>query len=192
MLKPMRLRTLGVLSLLAAAPASATVSEALSLDQLVGGADDVVVAVATSSQSQFDAQGRIVTDVEMQVEDSMKGSSAAGHILVVRRLGGYVGDLGMLVEGEPQFEVGGRYLVFLRRMTDGRTLRPVGMSQGVMSVVADAGPPMVHPGGQGLALVQRVRGGQLAPAPAALLRPERLDLVRSQIASIVAAGRVAP
>ena len=188
----MRLRTLGVLSLLAAAPASATMSEALSLDQLVGGADHIVVAVATSSRSQFDSQGRIVTDVEMQVEDSMKGSSAAGHILVVRRLGGYVGDLGMLVEGEPQFEVGGRYLVFLRAMTNGQTLRPVGMSQGVMSVVADAGAPMVHPGGQGLSLVQRVRGGQLAPAPAALLRPERLDVVRSQIASIVASGRVAP
>jgi hypothetical protein len=188
----MRKSALVLLLLAIAAPASATISEALSLEQLVRTADHVVLATALRSQSQFDEQGRIVTDVELRVEDTMKGPMSSGHIVVVRRFGGYVGDLGMLVEGEPSFLPGSRYLVFARGMGDDEhILRAVGMSQGVMPVIAEGGVPTVQPGGHGLSLVQRARGGSLIAAPAALLRPERFELVRARITSIVS-GQVAP
>jgi hypothetical protein len=170
-----------VLSL--AVPAWATVSEALSLRELVREADHVVLATVVDDHARRDARERIVTDYTVRVEDVMKGDARSGHTLVMTSLGGAIGDLGMRVEGEPHLTVGARYVLFLRRM--GTALRPVGMSQGVLPV-RDDGEPIVLPGGGGLSLVQRVEGGRLVPAPAALLHPEPYDRLRQRVGAVVA------
>jgi hypothetical protein len=90
----------------------------------------------------------------------------------------------MHVEGEPHLEIGQRYLLFLARSPAG-TLRPVGMSQGVMPVQDRAGERVVMPGGGGLALVQPGPGGRLAPAPGALLYPEPYVDVRARVGRAV-------
>lgn len=178
-----------------AGTARATISEALSLGDLVRRADHVVVATAIGESARRDARGRIVTDYAVRIEEVMKGDARPGDVLVMTRIGGVIGDLGMRVEGEPGLEMGERYVLFLDRLRDGRTLRPVGMSQGVLPVREQNGEPMVLPGGDGLSLVQRVQGGRLVPAPAALLHPTRLVELRERVDHLVEGerrGTVAP
>jgi len=166
-------------------PAEATVTEALSLRELVASASHVALVTCEGERTSWDDRRRIVTDFSLRVEEVMKGSAAVGGTLTMRRLGGVIGDLGMRIEGEPALTHGTRYLVFLRSF--GGVLRPVGMSQGVLRVRAHAGAWIVEPGGGGLALVHRVHGGQLQPAPGALLHPLPLDRVRTRVTSL--AGR---
>lgn len=173
---------LGMLSALATPGlAGATVSVALSLDEMVDHADHVALVTCESAQASRDDRGRIVTDYTLRVEESMKGDG--GATLTMRSLGGVIGDLGMRVEGEPHPELGRRYVVFLERR--GGQLRAVGMSQGVMPVTEQGGTLTVAPGGAGMSLVQRVRGGQLSPAPAALLHPEPYLELRTRIGARV-------
>ncbi len=177
-----------LLALLGAAPASATISEALSLDELVGRADHVVLATATDARALRDSRDRIVTDYTLRVDEAMKGDAAIGSALILRSLGGAIGDLGMRIEGEPRLEVGRQYVVFMARTSSG-SLRPVGMSQGVLPVREVAGQATVMPGGEGLSLVQRVRGGQLAPAPAALLHPQPYLELRARVDRVIEGER---
>lgn len=165
-----------------ATAASATVSEALSLRELVQQSEHVVLATAIEQRARRDSDGRIVTEHTVRVDEVMRGPGRAGQTLVMTSLGGVLGDLGMRVEGEPHLEVGSRYVLFLRRM--GGVLRPVGMSQGVLPV-REGTEPVVLPGGAGLSLVQQVRGGRLAPAPAALLHPEPYVELRDRVGRIV-------
>jgi hypothetical protein len=170
---------------IAPSTAYATISEALSLEALVQQADHVVLVTAQSERARRDSRDRIVTDFTVRVDEVMKGRASVGSTVVMTRLGGAIGDIGMRVEGEPHLEIGARYVLFLRTARDGRTLRPVGMSQGVMEVREQHGTPTVMPGGGGLALVQRVTGGQLVPAPAALIHPERYVTLRARLGQII-------
>lgn len=165
--------------------ASATITEALSLTDLVREADLVVLAAAIDEHAQRDARGRIVTDFTVRVDEVMKGDASVGSTLVMRRLGGVMGDIGMRVEGEPHLEIGARYVLFLHRLSDGRTLRPVGMSQGVLPVEEQRGETIVLPGGDGLSLVQRVQGGQLLPAPGALIHPTPYLELRDRVGVVI-------
>src|SRR3954470_24999224 len=63
--------------------AHATVVEALDLDTLVKDADEVVLARVIKQSSHYDERGRIVTDYQMQVEESVKGNSKPGSAVVV-------------------------------------------------------------------------------------------------------------
>lgn len=174
--------TLG-LSLLAA-PADATIVEALSLNALVEGADHVLLVTCLGERALRDGHRRIVTDYEVRVEEVIKGGASTGDRLTVRRIGGEIGDLGMRIEGEPRLTPGERYVVFLRTMGGG-ILRPVGMSQGVLPVLDEAGVATVQPGGAGLSLVRRGGTGGLVPAQAALLDPEPWERLRGRVAAIV-------
>lgn len=173
---------------LGAAPASATISEALSLDELVGRADHVVLATATGARALRDSRDRIVTDYTLRVDEAMKGGATIGSALTMRSLGGAIGDLGMRIEGEPRLEIGRQYVLFLTRSASG-ALRPVGMSQGVLPVREVAGRATVMPGGEGLSLVSRVQGGQLAPAPAALIHPEPYLELRERVDHVIEGER---
>src|SRR5690349_19414485 len=113
-------------TLLSTSLGRATLVEALDLQTLVDEAEQVVLARVIGQQSLFDARGRIVTDVALQVEESIKGDQAPGAAITVRRLGGVVGDQGMRVAGEPSFETGETVVLFGARMRRGGVLRPVG------------------------------------------------------------------
>lgn len=171
---------LGLALSLAALPAAASIVEAFDLATLVTRSDHAVLATAVRTQSRWDGRGRIVTDVTLRVEDSMKGDSSAGDEVVLVVLGGEIGDIGMTVAGEPRFTPGDRAIVFAARSSQGR-LRPVGMTQGVLPIVERGGRALVQPGGDGLSLVRRSRDGVLRPAPAALLEPRALDRVIDEI-----------
>lgn len=167
---------------LAAAPASATLSEALSLADLVARADHVVLATATGQHVERDARNRIVTDYTLRVDEVMKGGAAIGSTLTMRSFGGAIGDIGMRIEGEPHLTTGRRYVLFLARTSSGN-LRPVGMSQGVLPVQGSGTAATVMPGGAGLQLVQPGANGQLAPAPSAVLHPTPYGELRERVAT---------
>ena len=145
--------------------AHASLVEALDLATLMGEAEQVVVARVISLNSRFDERGQIVTDVAMQVEESVKGEQPAGAAIVVRKQGGVLGDIGMRVSGEPNFSVGETVVLFGGRTKDG-ALRPVGMSQGALRVFEQDGKRFARSANGGAATVKRVNGKLEKAAPA--------------------------
>lgn len=174
--------TLAALVALAASPARATLSEALSLNDLVRQSEHVVLVTCVGEQSLRDDRDRIVTDYAIRVDEVSRGPAQPGQTLTLRRLGGELGDLGMRIEGEPRLAVGERYLVFLYAAGD--VLRPVGMSQGVLPVSDDGGVLVVHPGGAGLGLVTRGPDGRLVPSPPALQSEEPWERLRERLDTV--------
>lgn len=188
--RPLRLVPLAVfLSLLAPGRVDASLAEALDLVALTDQAAHVVVADAVADAVGWDDRGRIVTDVTLRVVETFKGDTAPGAALVVRTFGGAIDGLGMRVTGAARIPVGARVLLFAHVAGDG-WLRPVGMSQGVMRVVADdGGDDTVLPGGAGLHLVPPGSGGA-GQADPALAAPTPLPRVRDTLRSLMGATRV--
>ncbi len=119
-----------------AGQARASVMRYLSLDDQCDVAELIVVAVAKESRSHWaENSRRIYTDIRFEVEQPVKGG-ASGNV-TVRLPGGQVGDLAQVAAGAPEFEIGGRYVLFLAVRPDGR-YRVVGFSQGCYPVVAGA------------------------------------------------------
>lgn len=180
------LTPLALASLTLVTVARATTTEALDLRDLVRESDHVVVATVIDRVARYDHLDRIVTDFTLRVDERMWGSSTEGRTIVVRRLGGVLGDVGLRIEGEATFEIGERVILFARELRSEGVLRPVGMSQGVMPLRQIEGQDVVMPGGDGLALVQRGSDGQLRPAPGALTQPEPLDAMLARIRDLIA------
>ncbi len=147
----MRLRAIALASLLAVpplltlspgaplrgpAPAEASISVLLSLDELVAASTFVVVGTPGERRSQWEetpSGKRIVTYTTLKVDRSITGS--AGSEIVVRTLGGTVGDIGQAVSGEAQLARGSKAVLFL--MKRGDVTMVTGMAQGHFPVVND-------------------------------------------------------
>jgi hypothetical protein len=147
----MRLRAIAIASLLAVPPlvalspgaplggpnaAEASVSVLLSLDELVGASTSVLVGTAGERKSQWEeiAGGRrIVTYTTVKVDKVITGSP--GSEVVVRTLGGTVGDIGQSVSGEAQLAKGSKAVLFLTKRGDVTVV--AGMAQGHYPVVND-------------------------------------------------------
>ncbi|MFT5352986.1 MAG: hypothetical protein ACI9KE_000183 [Polyangiales bacterium] len=162
--------------------ATATLADALTMDELVQRADRIALIRVVSQATEYDSRGRIVTRVRVRVEEGLL-AAAAGDELDVVSLGGIIGDLGMQIAGEPTFEDGERALIFVKHVNG--VYRPIGMSQGVFPV-SDGDIPRVEPGGSGLSLVRPGNNGQLAPAGAALRGPRSLTHVIERVRALIA------
>lgn len=174
------------LFVLAAPAVRASVVLALDLAQLVAHADHVVVVTAVSESARWSRTGRqIVTDVELRVEQTLKGPTRVGQVLVATRLGGTLGDVALQVPGEARLAAGQRALVFLEA-SDGE-LRFVGMSQGVLALAGSGAQTMALPGGGGMALVERAEDGTLVAGAPALARGRRLDELAAEIRRLATA-----
>ncbi|MDB4976455.1 MAG: hypothetical protein JWN48_4796 [Myxococcaceae bacterium] len=174
-----------LLSLAALSPvlsARASMVEAVDLDTLVRQADDVVLARVIKQWTQYDDKRRIVTDFQMQVERVEKGSALPGSAIVVRRLGGIIGDRGMRISGEPSFTEGEVVLVFGTRGKN-TYLRPVGMGQGTLRVFEQDGERWVRSDASGMTLVQR--GDTKSRASAAVNTPRKLRELLADVHEIV-------
>lgn len=151
---------------------------ALELPELVRTSDYVVVANAQNESSRY-ADKLIVTDVELRVITSMKGSAKPGDTLVATHLGGAVDRIGLRVPGAASFKIGESAIVFLRKAPGGTDLNVTGMSQGVMPVVGN----QVQTGAvaPGTTLMQKDANGVLVEAPAKAVKMQSLDAVIAQI-----------
>lgn len=158
--------------LLVAAPLGAVIMRALSLDELVESSDRVVVATVLSNESRWnDEHTRIYTYTTVRVEEYLKGSGAAGDTLVIRTLGGAVGETGLHVEGAPVFRAGDKEVIFLTAAAPGEeTVGVKGWNQGRFKVLThpDTGQEMVVRMMAGTRMVQK--DGQNAMGEFSIIR----------------------
>lgn len=113
---------------LGASSPSATTIRAMSLDELVGAADQIVVVTVSSTSARWDAEHRkIHSTIEVDVEEAWKGDTRTRDRLTLVQPGGTVGDIEMTVIGMPRFAPGERSLLFLKGRTRAQV---VGMSEG--------------------------------------------------------------
>ncbi len=162
----------------------ASMVQAMNLAELVEEAELVAVARVIGQRTSYDERGRIVTDVQMQVEHAEKGEVAPGASVTVRRLGGEIDGLAMRIEGEPSFEDGELVLLFGRDPQHRALLRPVGMSQGALRIFERDGRRWVRSATRDLALVRKA-GGKLDPEAPAISEPRLLDDVLGEIQSLI-------
>jgi len=104
--------------------------------ELVSEAEVILVGTIRHTQSLQLPEGPIVTDLTLDILRSVKGESPAGASLVLRILGGKVGDVELVVDGAPSFRPGQTVLLFVRgNMSE---MFPfVGVQQGVFYVRPD-------------------------------------------------------
>jgi hypothetical protein len=170
--------------------ASASVVQALSIEQLTQRADEILIAVPTERRARRHPDGKmIVTDVSLRVQLVLKGARKTGDTARATVLGGTLDGVALQVPGEASFAIGERVLVFLERAKRSQDLRVVGMAQGALALREQGGATMVMPGGSGAALVERGADGQLRDAPAALTEPQPLTALVEQIRALVATAR---
>jgi hypothetical protein len=94
-------------------PASASVSIAVTWDGLLH--ESTAAALVTSAESRpVWENGRIYTYTRLHVDRPVAGALATGSDAWVRTMGGVVGKVGQVVEGEASFAPGESSLLFLR------------------------------------------------------------------------------
>ncbi len=97
-----------------ATTASATTLERMSVAKMTQSAQLVVRAQCVANSSAWDG-GEIWTFTSFEVEDAWKGAPAgAAQQVVVRLLGGSVGNLSSTVSGVPRFRPGEEVILFLQ------------------------------------------------------------------------------
>ncbi|QRK07952.1 hypothetical protein JQX13_49695 [Archangium violaceum] len=129
---PNALRALLPAVLLLCLPASATSMLRADLPELAQTADSIIHGTVRRVESRWSGDGRrIVTDVEIQVTEALKGQ--AGSTVLVTQPGGRVGDIGQRVSGLASFSPGEEVVLFLERRGP-QAFRVSGMAQGKYKV----------------------------------------------------------
>jgi hypothetical protein len=176
------LATAGLASFFTAGTVEASVARSVSLKELVQRSRSVVVATPLGASSNWEHLGgsrRIVTYTRVRVDQLVRGSDPGSSELVVRTLGGSVGKIGQLVEGQAELRAGQSSLLFTLELA--RDLYGVtALAQGEYRVVPEATGRIVRPsrllpklvGGKESAL-QRLTGKPLADA-LGIVRAEQL------------------
>jgi Matrixin len=142
--------------------AAASVSVSVLFDDLVQKATAVALVTPTEQRGVWE-DGRIVTYTHVRIDRRLAGSIAGDAWL--RALGGAVGTVGQLVEGQPTFDVGRPALLFMRPYVTPASSVPPGTwsvieaAQGEFPVVPGAEPAELR-----LATAKDV-GGLVPPAP---------------------------
>jgi hypothetical protein len=98
--------------------AQASVSIAVTYDALVKDADAVGVATPVEKKTVWE-DGRIYTYTRVKIDQNVAGELPSGSDGWVRTMGGVVGKVGQLVDGEPVFTPGKPSLVFMRKLKAG-------------------------------------------------------------------------
>lgn len=167
------------LGLLTSARADASTARALTLAELVGKSTSVVVATAVAKRSSWTTIGgarRIVTDTRLRIDDLVSGADPSATEIVVRTLGGAVGEVGQIVEGEAELTIGEQSMTFVTQI-DPAFYGVTAMGQGHYPISAEARGRVLRQNRQLPALV-----GNKTTAVATLrgrLLSESLALVRA-------------
>jgi hypothetical protein len=122
-------------SLLCSSDAHASVSIAVTWDALLKQSSSAVVVTPVESRAVWE-DGRIYTYTHLRVDRGVAGELTAGADAWVRTMGGVVGKVGQLVEGEPVFVPAQPSLVFLHAGPVG-AFEVTARGQGQFPIVAD-------------------------------------------------------
>lgn len=153
-------------------------ARALSLGELVHTSDHAAIGTSVDAFSRWEfvaKRQRIVTYSVIDVERTIDGRAIAKGPLVVRTLGGLVGDVGQVVHGEAVIALGQRTAMFLHGVNPD-FFSVVAMAQGAYPVKADdkgvhrlhAAPVSLELRGEVDAAVHRLDNASVASAEAML------------------------
>jgi hypothetical protein len=130
-----------LLAAFSAAPASAALFRAASVEEAARTSDAVVRGTVLGASSRYaPGSDRIVTDVRVAVASAWKG--APGPTVTVTVPGGRLGDEGQYVDAAPVFTKGEEVVVFLARRR--QAWRVNGLAMGKWSVSGATAQPAVH------------------------------------------------
>jgi len=138
---------LGGIDLLTAKDAAAAVARALGIRELVDRSKRVVVATPLEQACEWQVIGgsrRIVTLTRVRVEELVTGAAPESSELMVQTLGGRVGKIGQLVEGEAELVVRESGLVFTRELMSG-LYGVTAMAQGHYPIALEARGKVLQP-----------------------------------------------
>ena len=130
-----RLSSVGVaaLALLLAIEISASVVIKMSLEELVDKADVIVEGQVEAVYTQWDNGRQLTfTYVAVRVDDPLKGDRTRS--LLIRQLGGRIGNYELTVPGMPRFRQEDVVILFLAVSGNG-TFQVLGMNQGKYEIV---------------------------------------------------------
>lgn len=94
----------------------ASLARGLSVAELLHASEHVVVATAlaaSSSWADFGGHRRMVTDTRVRIEETLARKAPSQSELLVRVLGGAIGNLGVRVDGQAELELGKPSTLFL-------------------------------------------------------------------------------
>ena len=177
-----------------AAVAAASVSLPVTWDALLRGSTASAVVSPREATAVWEG-GRICTYTHVHVDRAIAGDLTTGGDAWVRTLGGVVGKVGQIVDGEPVFSPGRASLVFLRPSVSG-AYDVTARGQGQFPVVAGAdaahSPTVIRSHSAGLLLDREAIGlpsAQGAPVLAADMLHGRLvdDAARDVVSAWTAA-----
>ena len=135
----LRVAAAGTLGVLIGRPAQASVARALRLEELTGRSQHVLLGEPLDAYSVWERVGErkhIVTYTRVRTHDVFAGADPKSDELMVRTLGGRVGDLGELVHGEALLQLGERSVLFV--MPTRAALAVTAMAQGHYPLLKDA------------------------------------------------------
>lgn len=121
--------------MLLSAPARASVSITVTFDGLVGPSSSVAVVTPIEQHSVWE-NNRIYTYTQVHVDTKVAGALNAGADAWVRTMGGIVGKIGQVVDGEAVLTVGRPSLLFLHEGTAG-SFEVTARAQGQFALVLD-------------------------------------------------------
>ncbi|MDY7225190.1 hypothetical protein [Hyalangium rubrum] len=126
------LRALLAALLLVGLPSAATTMLRLGITELSQTADTVVHGTVRRVESRWSGdRRRILTDVEIEVTEALKGKPGSTVLLI--QAGGRVGDIGQIAHGSASFTQGEEVVVFLDRR-GASAFQLTGMAQGKYQV----------------------------------------------------------
>lgn len=154
--------------------AGAALARGLTLDELVRASAAAIVGTALEAHSEWATFGKnrvIVTDTRVRIEDVLLGGARAGGEVMVRVLGGSIGELGERVDGQAELVLGAPSALFLMPETRAVSF-VVGAAQGHFRLEPAAdrvlrlapSPRLPHLLRPSTAAVSRLRGRTVAEA----------------------------
>jgi len=176
-----------VVSAWVATEARASVSLPATWDGLLQESTAAAVMTPAEARAVWE-NGRIYTYTRLTVDRAVTGDLAAGSSVWVRTMGGVVGKIGQIVEGEPVFSPGHASLLFLHPGPTAGMFEVTARAQGQFPVVVDDPqklPHLVRSGAVG-GLVPRssAPGAQAPPRLAAdVVHGRAVDDVAQEIAA---------
>jgi hypothetical protein len=166
---------------LAEGRAFGTTARTLSLSDLVKRSKSTLLLTGLAKRSSWQTLGgsrRIVTETRARVDELVTGADPSSAEVLLRTLGGRVGHIGQLVEGEAEIALGEGCLAFLTEF-EPLIYGVTAMAQGHYPIVSDA---------RGRLLAASHRLPALLPGPSSAVT----RLVGRSVAEAVALVRAEP
>ena len=156
------------------------VARSLTLSELVKKSRSAVLVTGLAKRASWQTIGgsrRIVTETRARVDELVSGAAPSSSEVLLRTLGGRVGNIGQLVEGEAEVALGEGCMAFLTEL-EPLIYSVTAMAQGHYPIVSDARGKLLRASRQLPVLLQRPDSAVTTLAGRSLA--EGLALVRAE------------